>query len=142
MSVSGPWTRLYDQGGLFIFFPNRSVAGQPFWLKAGIEFYHERLHISVVASREWSDWSLTETDAPDVTIEVEREVADKEKGTGSSLFLYIVKDGIRSEVPIREITWAFEQEGEMSVGVYAARPTSESPNDDKKLEVLLELSWE
>ena len=138
VTVSSNWTRLYDQGGLFIFFPK--VVGtleepKRCWLKTGIEFFHEKPNVSIVSSREWSDWSLTAHDTQNVTIEVEREAIDVAKGLGSSLFVYTVVDGVRSETPIREVTWAFEEEGEMEVGVYAARPTSTGAGDVQGLEV-------
>lgn len=143
VTVSADWTRLYDQGGLFVFFPNS--VGQTFgdttptkqlWLKSGIEFFHDRPNLSTVASREWSDWSLNAINGTSVTIELAREAVDVEKGLGSSLFVYTVVDGVRDEVPVREITWAFEVEGEMQIGVYAARPTPTSDSDEEKLDVL------
>lgn len=134
VTVTAPWTRLYDQGGLFIFFPSQA-SGKRCWLKTGIEFFHGRPNVSTVAAREWADWSLNALDGKSVTIEVEREEFNEEKGTGSSLFVYTVVDGKRLEVPIREITWAFAEEGEMSVGVYAARPTAIGDGDAEELEV-------
>lgn len=110
--------------------------------------------MSVVASREWSDWSLNPLNAPSadssspsasqtdasvsVTIELEREAVDAAAGTGSSLFVYVVHNGVRDEVPIREVTWAFEKEGEISLGVYAARPTALGEGDEKPLQVTFE----
>lgn len=72
-----------------------------------------------------------------MTIEVEREKEDTEKGHGSSLFVYRVVDGVRDECPIREVTWAFEVEGDLQVGVYAARPTHTGDGDEGKLDVAL-----
>lgn len=158
VTVRARWERLYDQGGFFIVFPSgRSsgtasrgdagasgavdVAGR-FWMKAGMEFFHGRPNISVVASREWSDWSLTPLSGggpeAEVTLEVEREPIDTAEGKGSSLFVYVVRDGVRDEIPIREVTWAFEKEGEMQVGTYAARPTALKDGDDEQLEVHFE----
>lgn len=134
VTVSADWTRLYDQGGLFIFFPKVvDNASEPkrCWLKTGIEFFHEKPNVSIVSSREWSDWSLNAHHGQNVTIEVEREAIDVAKGLGS----YTVVNGVRSDTPIREVTWAFEEEGEMEVGVYAARPTSTGDGDVQGLEV-------
>lgn len=64
-------------------------------------------------------------------IDVEREAIDVAKGMDSSLFVYTVVDGVRSDTPIRE----FEEEGEMEVGVYAARPTSTGDGDVQGIEV-------
>ncbi|GJE90544.1 DUF1349 domain-containing protein [Phanerochaete sordida] len=157
VTVRARWERLYDQGGLFVVFPGPSgsatagdgegdaaqgsVAGR-FWMKAGIEFFHERPNVSVVAAREWSDWSLTPlaSEGPEtgVTLELEREAVNVVDGKGSSLFVYVVRDGVRDEVPIREVTWAFEHEGEMRVGTYAARPTPLGEDDGEKLTVFFE----
>ncbi|KAK7676776.1 hypothetical protein QCA50_020244 [Cerrena zonata] len=137
VTVSADWTRLYDQGGLFIYFPEIPTLSKRRWLKTGIEFYHGKPNLSTVASREWSDWSLNKIEGHSITIEVDREKEDLEKGFGSSLFVYRVVDGVRDEVPIREVTWAFEVEGEMQVGVYAARPIHTGDNDEEKLDVAL-----
>lgn len=140
VTVSADWTRLYDQGGLLVHLPSTVVVpvgegqGQGeskrrCWVKTGIEFVGGEPKVSVVAAREWADWSLNTLPRPtskSVTIELVREQIDIANGKGSSLFVYLVEDeetGRRGEVPIREVTWAFEQEGEIEVGLYAARPT-------------------
>ena len=48
-----------------------------------------------------------------------------------------IVDGVRDECPIREVTWAFVIEGEMQVGVYAARPTHAGEDDGEHLDVAL-----
>jgi len=120
VTVSAPWTRLYDQGGLLVFFPNKS-GGKQFWLKTGIEYYNGQANLSTVSAREWADWSLLPLESDTVTVEIEREHVDREAGTGSSLWVYLVEGEKRTAV--REVTWAFEEEGDVQVGVYAARPT-------------------
>ncbi|KAI0069651.1 hypothetical protein K474DRAFT_1610163 [Panus rudis PR-1116 ss-1] len=136
VTVSADWTRLYDQGGLFIYFPeSESTKTKRFWLKSGIEYFHDKPNLSTVASREWSDWSLNEISGKEVTVEVVREEVDVKNGKGSSLFVYEVVGGVRSEGPVREVTWAFEKEGEMKVGVYAARPTAQGEHDHEELKV-------
>ncbi|THG96539.1 hypothetical protein EW145_g7761 [Phellinidium pouzarii] len=122
VTVSAPWTRLYDQGGLLVFLP--TSVGNTFgkieptkrcWLKAGIELCGGRPNLSAVAAREWADWSLNPLSGDSVTIEIAREPVDSEKGLGSSLLVYTVENGERSLLPVREVTWAFEHEGEITV---------------------------
>ena len=67
------------------------------------------------------------------TIELSRE----DEGKGSSLWVYLVENGRRADLPIREVTWVFEQEGEIEVGLYAARPTKVD-DDDSELVVKFE----
>ncbi|KAI5120971.1 hypothetical protein M0805_006643 [Coniferiporia weirii] len=130
VTVSASWTRLYDQGGLFILLPSsvgETTGGteptKRCWLKTGIEFCGGQPNLSTVAAREWADWSLNPLTGNSVTIEIAREPVDSAKGLGSSLLIYSVENGQRSALPVREVTWAFEHEGEIAVGVYAARPT-------------------
>lgn len=126
VTVSADWTRLYDQGGILIHLPATVGQGKRCWVKSGIEFVSGRPNLSVVAAREWADWSLhpaPSSGGASVTIEVEREAVDAANGTGSSLNVFVVENGRRAELPIREVTWAFEQEGEIEIGLYAARPT-------------------
>ncbi|GJJ06190.1 hypothetical protein Clacol_000379 [Clathrus columnatus] len=127
VTVTAKWSRQYDQGGLVFFlpgWPERKV-----WVKTGIEFVDGQPCVSVVGGRDdASDWSLIPSnsdsaDADTVTIELEREGVD-DKGNGSSLWVYKVEKGNR--IAIRELTWAFKEEeleGEIGVGIYAARPT-------------------
>lgn len=139
VTISAQWTRLYDQGGLFVYLP--ATAGstddsERFWIKSGIEYYNDRVNLSTVAAREWADWSLLPLEESSVTIEIEREQVNPEKGKGSSLWVYLVEGDERTAV--REITWAFETEGEISVGVYAARPTTSDAEDGEELAVSFE----
>lgn len=70
--------------------------------------------------QEFADWSLFPYDHYGVSLEMRREV-------GGSLWVYLVV-GIQ-RVPIREVTWAFAGEEEVSllVGAYASRPVKEGP---------------
>lgn len=130
VTISAAWARLYDQGGILLQLPSKTGDGEKQrWIKTGIEFYNERTNLSTVAARDWADWSLLPLSSKSVTIEVEREPVDAAKGTGSSIWVYMI-DG-RTRVAVREVTWAFEIEGDMKVGLYAARPTG--PEDDSKL---------
>lgn len=143
VTVSAAWTVLYDQGGLFVRFPLKDgqTSDQRFWMKTGIEWYNDRANLSTVTAREWADWSLIPLDhwSNTVTVEIEREAIDAEKGAGSSLWVYLVKKtGDKEErVAVRECTWAFETEGDIEIGVYAARPTDPADHTPKNLEVEL-----
>ena len=145
VTVSATWERLYDQGGLFVLFPQYSGTKQ-FWLKTGIEFYNGSAQLSVVSAREWADWSLFEL-APgtkEVTVRIEREI-NKDQTLGSSLMVYFVPadvDGQSTRKMVREVTWAFEkEEGDLQIGVYAARPT-ELDGDTESLSVKYDWSYE
>ena len=141
VTVSANWSRLYDQGGLFITFPSNPDLGKgpigpsnSFWLKSGIEMYNDRPNLSTVAAREWADWSLLPLEGKSVTIEIEREKVDPSIGLGSSLWVYLVAEGGK-RTAVREVTWAFQFEGEMQVGVYAARPTKIEGDSGEELVV-------
>ena len=121
VTVSADWTRLYDQGGFFLYLPSTVGDAKRCWVKVGIEFYSDRPNLSTVAAREWADWSLLPLDDKSVTIEIKREEVNLEKGKGSSLWVYLVEG--EKHTAVREVTWAFETEGEIAVGLYAARPT-------------------
>lgn len=125
MTVTADWTRLYDQGGIvFILpgWPERKV-----WVKAGVEFVDGQPCVSVVGGRDdASDWSLVPlADTKTATIEIEREAEGS--GHGCSLWVYIVEKEKR--IAIREMTWVFKEnelEGDVGVGIYAARPTTKA----------------
>lgn len=136
VTVTGPWTRLYDQAGLIVLWPSRdgSQSGPPSaWIKTGIEFYEGKPNLSTVATpaSSSSDWSLVPIDSGAVTIEIEREIDSK--GPSPSLWVYLVTQTGRKAV--REITWAFSQEmlaQKVAIGLYVARPTKdpENPQND------------
>lgn len=52
VTFSAEYETLYDQAGLMVRLDDRH------WVKAGIEFTDGRHHLSVVATREFSDWSV------------------------------------------------------------------------------------
>jgi regulation of enolase protein 1 (concanavalin A-like superfamily) len=132
VTVSGAWKTLYDQGGLLIVLPPKKSSPSPQqkrWVKTGIEFYHGRPFMSVVAADEWADWSLvplSEVNALQerVTVEIER---DREAdGTLGSVLRVLMVEENGTQTPVREVTWAFhgvEEEEEMWIGVFAAKPT-------------------
>jgi regulation of enolase protein 1 (concanavalin A-like superfamily) len=139
-TISANWTRQYDQGGLVLFLPG--WPSHKLWVKTGIEFYEGAPHVSTVAARDAADWSLLPVPAGQttVTLEIEREEVDAQKGTGSSLWVYLVQDGKRTAT--REVTWVFKEKGDMtgmiSIGVYAARPTKKGQSDVEDLVVKFE----
>jgi regulation of enolase protein 1 (concanavalin A-like superfamily) len=56
VSALARWKTLYDQGGLVLVLPPKSNGTQKRWVKAGIEFFHNKPTMSVVAADEWADW--------------------------------------------------------------------------------------
>lgn len=52
VTFSGKYQALYDQAGLMLRVDEKN------WLKTGIEFTDEEIHLSVVLTREFSDWSV------------------------------------------------------------------------------------
>lgn len=128
VSAMAKWKTLYDQGGLMLVFPSTKSrpTEQKRWVKTGIEFYHGRPMMSVVAADLWADWSLLQL-SPDaekegrMTVLVEREVEDGE--FNSVLRVSLV--GKDSNTPIREVTWAFhdlDETQEMWIGMAVAKP--------------------
>ena len=134
VSASGEWSTLYDQGGLVLVLPPKKPGTQSRWVKTGIEFYHNKPRMSVVAADEWADWSLLPLSEEDeragkMTVEMERE---QEDGEWNSVLRVSLVDGEGNKMPIREVTWAFhdlDESDEMLVGVYAAKPTKDARED-------------
>ncbi|RPA72912.1 hypothetical protein BJ508DRAFT_366960 [Ascobolus immersus RN42] len=128
---SKTWTKLYDQAGIFLYFPATKA-----WIKAGVEITddrHTRFLSTVVTLGDASDWSIYP--CPPITrfeeiVNSERKIevrasADK---TGGLKIEVKVQGG--EWLVIREITGVFagnqelEKEG-VWVGGYAARPSKE-----------------
>ncbi|KAG0649173.1 Regulation of enolase 1 [Hyphodiscus hymeniophilus] len=131
VTVSAPWSTLYDQGGLVFILPESSDGSRK-WIKSGIEFYQGEAYVSTVAADRWADWSLVQTGlrgGREVTLEFERS---PEEGT---LWIYVV-DG-EKKIPVREVTWILSEgdEKECWVGVYAAKPTESSKGTEPELVV-------
>ncbi|KAL4760514.1 uncharacterized protein BDW70DRAFT_61193 [Aspergillus foveolatus] len=117
VAFSANWSQKYDQGGLIIVLNGNS--GDRKWVKTGIEFTHDKPHLSTVAKDRWADWSLlpVPSGGTGATLEVVREPDD-------SLWIYLIQ-GVQKS-PIREVTWVFAEEDvrDAWIGVYAARPSS------------------
>ena len=136
VTVSAPWSKLYDHGGLVLVLPTAGVEHtDQKWIKTGVEFYEGASYVSTVAADRWADWSLVQAGIHDgkVTLEMERKKVD------DTLWIFIV-DGDK-RIPIREITWALSETSveDCWVGVYAATPTV--PKGSEALDVQFE-GWE
>jgi regulation of enolase protein 1 (concanavalin A-like superfamily) len=135
VTISGNWSRLYDQGGLAIVLqdPKITLDTDKKWVKTGIEFYQEEVYVGTVAADRWADWSLLQVGIKEgkrVTLEMERDAE------ADTLWVYVI-DGKRRH-PIREVTWILsEPDVQAWVGVYAASPKP----DGNELEVKFE-GWE
>jgi regulation of enolase protein 1 (concanavalin A-like superfamily) len=134
VSVTGEWSTLYDQGGLIFVLPAKKSGTQKRWIKTGIEFYHNKPCMSVVAADEWADWSLSllspeKERAGKMMVEMERE---REDGIWGSVLRISLVNEKGDKMPIREVTWAFhdlDEDDEILVGVYAAKPTKDERNE-------------
>ncbi|HEV2778387.1 MAG TPA: DUF1349 domain-containing protein [Actinophytocola sp.] len=107
-TFSADYRERYDQAGLMIRVDERT------WIKAGLEL-DERHLVSVVVTRETSDWSMTPLPAPpegQVTIELER--------SGDAVFVRYGTDG-RADIPLRLA--ALPADAEVLAGPMCAAPT-------------------
>jgi regulation of enolase protein 1 (concanavalin A-like superfamily) len=111
--------------------PKKSSANpeQKRWVKTGIEFYHGRPFMSVVAADEWADWSLVPLSGAiahkgKVTVEIERDM--EEDGKLGSMLRVLMAEENGNKTPVREVTWAFhniDEEEEIWISMFAAKPT-------------------
>lgn len=142
VTVSANWKTQFDQGGLAIVFPHLSASSgigtRSKWIKTGIEFYEGKPAFSTVTCDRFSDWSLCPLASTDdakmgtATVEAVRE--------GKKLVVNVIEGGVKR--PLREVMWAFledrNEEAEMWVGVYGAKPTAEKEDAAKGIEVSFE----
>ena len=121
VTVSASWTDKYDQGGLCMVIRPSAPEPKQTWIKAGIEFLNGQPHVSVVATRGWSDWSLT----PIPTQGSTSVTVKMESNEDGSLWVYMVRADGKSS-PIREVTWwaILNNHDDCWIGVYAAKPAT------------------
>lgn len=138
VTVSADWKTRYDQGGLAIIFPSPAPRK---WVKTGIEVENGSPQLGTVGTYAFSDWSLspvTPANATSARFLIERD--------GSELWVYAVDEDERPDAgryPLRELTWAFledraNEDTEIWVGVYAAKPTYEEDDLTQGIEVFFE----
>ena len=143
-TVFAPWKTQYDQGGLILAFPPHSTsdvstAKGTKWIKAGIEYFSLRSVIGVVGTDRYSDWSLSPMSQSHH--QKARVVMVRERTT---LWVYAAQEGAEELLPMREIKWAFQEgrsEGEVWVGVYAAKPTEETDGEEAVREKGIEVTF-
>lgn len=151
VTVSAPWKTLYDQGGLVLVLPREGNGAEGKWLKTGIEFYNNQAYVSTVTKDNWADWSLSPSGVVDgtsakskqVTLEMER---NEKEGT---LWVYAVLPGASGKqgeerAPLREVTWLLsEKDQDVWVGIYAAKPTEDKPEQAEEGELKVEFEgWQ
>jgi hypothetical protein len=134
VTVDADWTTRYDQGGIAIIFPEKKPLK---WVKSGIEVETGSPQFGTVGTYAFSDWSLspvTPANATSARFLIERE--------GSEIWVYALnlEDPTAEKYPLREVTWAFledraDDDVELWVGVYAAKPTYNAANMTQDLEV-------
>ena len=150
LTITLRWTRLYDQGGLILFFPATpgqvpdaqiaaTKAAHPRWVKAGVEVNDGQAFASVVARDEWADWSLGALPArAESGGERTARATIAFKRHGNALMVVVVDGG--KETLLREVQWVFCDERDSVdcyIGVYVARPDSKGEADGE-LEVEFE----
>jgi len=107
-TFSGGHTHRYDQAGLLL----RLDAAN--WLKTGIEYVDDEQLLSVVVTREVSDWSVVTLPVPPASVTI---VAER---TGDTMTVKYSLDGAD---PVRMARLAyFPPEPEVLAGVMAASP--------------------
>ena len=120
VTVNGPWTKLYDQGGLCMIITSPGEE-QTKWIKTGVEMMDGKPRVSCVVTHTWADWGLHPIVADDMSsATVEFVVKD------GKLWVYLYGDE-GERYPLREITWwaALPGDAECKIGVSAARPGNE-----------------
>ncbi len=84
VAFSAEYGELYDQAGLMVRLDERN------WIKAGVEYTDGRHHLSVVATRDFSDWSVRPLDGDprEVRLRISRygDVARVEAALGEGPF--------------------------------------------------------
>ncbi|KAI9899753.1 hypothetical protein N3K66_006214 [Trichothecium roseum] len=127
-TFSSTYTTLYDQAGLGLTLTSPS-ADAPKWIKTGVEFYNNVPQYSVVATDNWSDWSIGALPAQFNSGDVasgKQEVTFRIQKEDGSLWFYL-QDGEGLSVPLRETTWVYGlgDDWEVDVAALVARPNTE-----------------
>ena len=129
-TVTADWKTLYDQGGIFLAFPQARADVPTKWIKAGIEYYQGRYALSVVGCDNFSDWSLCPLDDGETSASLEFLWDEK------ALNVFVHRKGQKQI--LREILWAFgnlEVGQPVRAGVYGAKPKEDEGNATAELEV-------
>lgn len=114
VKVSGTYEVLYDQAGLMVWVDERH------WVKGGIEFTDGVAHLSVVVTREHSDWSMIALPAGgDSPIELRLT----RHGTTIRVEYRLGEGGARAMVRLAYLPCP--DGGEVRVGVMACSPKRE-----------------
>lgn len=110
VAFSGAYAALYDQAGLMVRIDERN------WMKTGIELFNGVQHVSVVVTRDFSDWSIVPLlPAPErLWLRVQRH--------GYTLEVSYALDGA-TYTTLRQAY--FPPESTVQVGVMACAPTGE-----------------
>ena len=128
-----------------MFFTQSQANTKDKWVKAGVEFYHDKPYLSTVTTDNWSDWSLApvtraHTDAAASSVgvtEITVEARSEQDELGKSLWIYQVlldADGKELErIPLRECTWVFAMDDDQPViiAAYAGRPAEATGSNDE-----------
>jgi regulation of enolase protein 1 (concanavalin A-like superfamily) len=137
VTVHADWATRYDQGGIAIIFPEHKPLK---WVKTGIEVENGAPQFGTVGTYAFSDWSLSPVTPQNAT--TARFLLERD---GSEIWVYALDLQNRGaeKYPLREVTWAFledraDDDVELWVGVYAAKPTYSPANQTQGLKVLFE----
>ena len=105
--LAAEFQALYDQLGLMLRYDEKT------WIKAGIEYVNEKMHLSVVVTHNTSDWSVTELPGLPVSVWLKaiREL--------DSIQVFFSLDG--TSFSLLRMAW-FPAQKPVQVGMYAASP--------------------
>ncbi|KAK4618216.1 hypothetical protein CLAFUW4_12297 [Fulvia fulva] len=141
VTIDAYWKTQYDQGGIAVVLPSSSKHHGSHkngresnkWIKTGIEYYLGAPQFGTVATYAFSDWSLS-------PVRPEGSTAGSfllERNTNEAWVYTKTEEG---QYPLRKVTWAFlegrsDEDAEVWVGVYAAKPTYTEGDLNEGLEV-------
>ena len=108
VAFRGEYRELYDQAGLMLRLDERN------WIKAGVEFVGGRRMLSVVVTRDFSDWSTTPCPVEDAWLRL------RLTRIGTAVHVHWAADGERPE--FRMLRLAYFPTGPAAVGPMACSP--------------------